>query len=93
MVFPNNDYNSTTLATSNGNYVFTHSAFGAHLYHYSWNFGRNWTSWHAWEDVTTIKSAIFDDPGNFWAGKHIMMQCKCHQYDSLVIDPLILHFP
>ena len=77
MIFPANDYNSTAFTSRDGNYVFTHSAFGAEIYRYSWNFGRNWTAWAPWEDVTTIKTSVFDDPDTFWGGEHIMVQCKC----------------
>jgi len=76
MVFPENEYNDTAFGSSNGNYTFTHSAFGADLLRYSWNFGRNWTAWRNWEDVTTIAPSSFDLEGNFWQGQHILVQCK-----------------
>jgi len=72
MVFPKNDYNSSSFGFSNGQYTFTHAAFGADKFRYSWNFGMNWTAWNNWESVTTIAPSVFD--GTFWAGQHIMVQ-------------------
>jgi len=78
MIFPQNDYNSSSFGFSNGQYTFTHCAFGADMFRYSWNFGQNWTTWSNWENVTTINSTVFD--GNFWEGQHIMVQCELRFY-------------
>jgi alpha-1,3-glucan synthase len=74
MIFPNNDYNSSSFGFSNGQYTFTHAAFGADMFRYSWNFGMNWTAWANWESVTNIPPSQFD--GTFWQGQHIMVQCE-----------------
>ena len=79
IVNPSNDYDADAFGWSDGKYTFTHHAFGADMFRYSWNFGRNWTSWQNWEDVTTIDSSVFDEKENeeiFWDGQHIMVQCK-----------------
>ena len=80
MVFPQNDYDNDAFGFSNGQYTFTHSAFGADMFRYSWNFGQNWTQWQNWEDTTTIDASVFDDKANFWEGQHIMVQCKYFAY-------------
>ncbi|KAG5635486.1 hypothetical protein H0H81_011072, partial [Sphagnurus paluster] len=75
MVFPENDYDTSgAFKVSNGQYTYTHSAYGAEMFRYSGNFGRNWTAWNNWEDVTTLNSSVFTAPGNFWEGYHIMVQ-------------------
>lgn len=74
MVFPQNDYNSTSFSFSGGNYTFTHVAYGADMFRYSWNFGQNWTTWANWEPVTSISPSLFAE--HFWSGEHIMVQCK-----------------
>jgi len=77
MVFPANDYdNSGSFTNNNGQYQFTHKAYGADKLRYSWNFGKNWTDWTNWEDTTTIDEKLFDSPETFWAGDHITVQCK-----------------
>jgi alpha-1,3-glucan synthase len=77
MVFPTNDYdNSGSFTLSNGKYSFAHKAYGADLLRYSWNYGRNWTDWKAWEDTTVIDGGIFSDPSLFWPGDHIQVQCE-----------------
>lgn len=73
MVFPESDYDNDAFGYSNGQYTFTHNAFGADMFRYSANFGQNWTQWQNWEDTTTIDPKAFDD--NFWEGQHIMVQC------------------
>lgn len=76
MVFPENDYDTDGSFTfSNRNYTFQHRAFGADMFRYSWNFGRNWTQWKNWEDTTTIDPSLFNTPDNFWSGQHLMVQC------------------
>jgi alpha-1,3-glucan synthase len=77
MVFPENDYDTSgALAFSNGQYTFTHKAYGADKFRYSWNFGKNWTVWQNWEDTTTINSTVIASAGSFWQGDHIMVQCE-----------------
>lgn len=88
MIFPVNDYDTNSSFTlSNDKYTFTHYAYGADLFRYSWNFGQNWTDWAPWEDVTTIDKSVFQGSDLFWAGDHIQVQCK-----SLVLSsPSIYH--
>ncbi|KIL69786.1 glycosyltransferase family 5 protein [Amanita muscaria Koide BX008] len=75
MVFPENDYDiSRAFTFSNDQYHFTHQAFGADKFRYSWNFGRNWTNWTDWEDITTINKSVFHGSDLFWSGAHIMVQ-------------------
>ncbi|KAF8163338.1 modular protein with glycoside hydrolase family 13 and glycosyltransferase family 5 domains [Crassisporium funariophilum] len=75
MVFPENDYdNSGSFTLSNNQYFFTHKAFGADTFRYSWNFGKNWTEWRNWEDTTTIDAKLFTSSDNFWNGDHITVQ-------------------
>jgi len=77
MVFPENDYDTSgALAFSSGQYTFTHKAYGADMFRYSWNFGKNWTVWKNWEDTTTINSTFIAGAGSFWQGDHIMVQCE-----------------
>jgi alpha-1,3-glucan synthase len=78
MVFPENDYDdSGSFTYSDGKYTFTHRAFGADKFRYSWNFGKNWTLWNNWENVTTIEADIFQNIENWWDGDHIVVQCRC----------------
>ncbi|KAJ3903941.1 modular protein with glycoside hydrolase family 13 and glycosyltransferase family 5 domains [Lentinula edodes] len=74
MVFPDNDYNSSALTYSDGTYIFSHTAYGADQFRYSWNYGQNWTNWTNWEDTTTIDTSLFDGTSQFWDGDHIMVQ-------------------
>lgn len=76
MVFPESDYDNNAFGFSNGQYTFSHKAYGADSFRYSWNFGRNWTQWKSWEDTTFIDGGVFDTPDNFWPGQHILVQCK-----------------
>lgn len=77
MVFPDNDYDTnSSFAFSNGQYTFNHKAYGADMFRYSWNFGKNWTEWKNWEDTTTIDASVFKQPSNFWDGAHIVVQCE-----------------
>lgn len=75
MIFPEADYDNDAFQASNGQFTFTHKAFGADSFRYSWNWGKNWTTWQAWEDTTTIESSVFGGEENFWKGQHIMVQC------------------
>ncbi|KAI9466337.1 glycoside hydrolase family 13 and glycosyltransferase family 5 protein [Lactarius psammicola] len=74
MVFPESDYDNSAFGLSNGQYSFSHKAFGADSFRYSINFGRNWTQWKPWEDTTFIDASAFDDSDLFWQGQHIMVQ-------------------
>ncbi|KAF9464738.1 modular protein with glycoside hydrolase family 13 and glycosyltransferase family 5 domains [Collybia nuda] len=75
MVFPESDYDSTgSFGFSNGQYIFTHRAYGADTFRYSANFGQNWTEWRKWEDVTTIDASSFKNTSHFWQGDHIVVQ-------------------
>ena len=91
MVFPESDYDTESFAFSNGQYTFTHQAFGADLFRYSTNFGQNWTQWQNWQDTTTIDAAEFEGDGMFWQGQHLMVQCMLfslfHSYTSDVYLP------
>lgn len=76
MVFPHSDYDNSAFAAGSGQYTFTHKAFGADAFRYTWNYGMNWTDWKPWEAVTTIPGSTFtpDEKMN-WPGQHIIMQC------------------
>ncbi|PBK78186.1 modular protein with glycoside hydrolase family 13 and glycosyltransferase family 5 domains [Armillaria solidipes] len=74
MVFPENDYDDDVFTKSDGKYTFTHKAYGAEKFRYSWNFGQNWTDWTNWEDTTTIDNDVFSDSELFWDGDHIVVQ-------------------
>ncbi|KAJ3985674.1 modular protein with glycoside hydrolase family 13 and glycosyltransferase family 5 domains [Lentinula detonsa] len=74
MVFPENDYNATALTKNGDDYVFTHSAYGADMFRYSWNFGQNWTNWTNWEDTTTLDLSSFAGANIFWEGDHVVVQ-------------------
>jgi hypothetical protein len=77
IVFPGSDYDNSAFGFSNGQYTFSHKAYGADMFRYSWNYGRNWTQWNNWEDTTYIDSKVFSGADNFWTGQHIMVQCEC----------------
>ncbi len=83
MVFPENDYDDDVFTKSDGKYTFTHKAYGAEKFRYSWNFGQNWTDWTDWEDTTTIDNDVFSDSELFWDGDHIVVQCA-------LCDPITL---
>ncbi|TFY76274.1 hypothetical protein EWM64_g7737 [Hericium alpestre] len=72
IVFPNSDYDNSAFDHANGQYSFTHKAFGADLLRYTVDYGQTWSAWKVWEDTTYIDEDIFD--GKFWAGQHIMFQ-------------------
>lgn len=74
MVFPNNDYSTDSFTFTDGRYHFAHKAYGADKFRYSWNFGKNWTTWQDWQDTTDIEATVFDNEENWWEGAHIMMQ-------------------
>lgn len=74
MVFPESDYDNSAFEYTNGEYKFTHKAYGADMFRYSGTFGRSWSNWTNWENVTTIPSSVFTNSSNFWTGQHIMVQ-------------------
>lgn len=74
VVFPRNEYDRSSFSLSDGKYVFEHKAFGADMFRYSWNFGKNWTTWAEWEDKTTIDQGVFQNADNWWSGAHIVVQ-------------------
>ena len=78
MVFPDSDYDSSAFQYSNGQYTFTHKAYGADMFRYSGNFGQTWSNWTNWENVTTIPSDIVSNIDTWWTGQHIMVQCTLH---------------
>jgi alpha-1,3-glucan synthase len=86
IVFPESDYDNNAFGFSNGQYTFSHKAYGADSFRYSWNFGRNWTQWKSWEDETFIDANIFGGPENFWEGQHILMQCKFTVVSIHIVD-------
>lgn len=90
MVFPESDYNSSAFGFSNGQYTFSHGAFGADSFRYSVNFGYNWTEWKFWEDTTFIDASVFEGPEYFWQGQHIMVQCE---YRLAIIRAYTEQFP
>jgi alpha-1,3-glucan synthase len=75
MVFPEANYDNSAFGILDGDYTFTHRALGADMFRYSWNFGKSWTEWNSWEDVTTIDSSVFEGHEKFWEGQHITVQC------------------
>ncbi|QRW14378.1 alpha-1,3-glucan synthase [Ceratobasidium sp. AG-Ba] len=75
MVFPNADYDNEAFGYSGGSYTFTHKALGADRFRYTWNYGKNWTDWTAYEDTTTIPGSVFEPTKDmFWEGQHIIVQ-------------------
>lgn len=92
MIFPSADYDNDAfgLDSGSGKYTFTHQALGADMFRFLWNYGQNWTTWTAYEDVTSIDKSLFDNDENWWAGEHIIVQCKCsYSYTSMCCDLLI----
>ncbi|KAG8962311.1 Cell wall alpha-1,3-glucan synthase ags1 [Tulasnella sp. 419] len=75
MVFPDNDYDKDAFQYADGSFTFKHQAYGADMLRYSWDFGKNWSDWTAWEPMTTIPETRFDKREDmFWDGAHIMIQ-------------------
>ncbi|KAF8121955.1 glycoside hydrolase family 13/glycosyltransferase family 5 protein [Boletus edulis] len=74
MVFPDSDYIEGAFQQSDGQYTFTHKAYGADMFRYTGNFGQTWTNWTNWENVTTIPSDIVSNIDTWWTGEHIMVQ-------------------
>ncbi|KAF9242130.1 glycoside hydrolase family 13/glycosyltransferase family 5 protein [Melanogaster broomeanus] len=74
MVFPDSDYDNSAFSYSDGQYTFTHHAYGADSFRYSGNYGLTWTNWTNWENVTTIPSDIVSNSDTWWSGQHIMVQ-------------------
>ena len=82
MVFPESDYDASAFTSSGDSYTFTHQAYGADKFRYSWNFGTNWTKWANWEDTTTIPKSLFKSGDHFWEGDHIITQCESNRVSS-----------
>ncbi|KAG8751386.1 Cell wall alpha-1,3-glucan synthase ags1, partial [Ceratobasidium sp. 423] len=75
MVFPDADYDNAAFGYSDGSYSFTHNAIGADSFRYSWNYGKNWSDWTAYEDKTTIPGSAFVPTSDmFWDGQHLIVQ-------------------
>ncbi|KAG6819041.1 hypothetical protein H0H93_016019, partial [Arthromyces matolae] len=76
LVFPQNDYSQSGSfqRQSENVYAFIHKAYGADRFRYSWNFGRNWTEWKSWENITIMEADLFTSPDTLWNGAHIMVQ-------------------
>ncbi|EGO18524.1 glycoside hydrolase family 13/glycosyltransferase family 5 protein [Serpula lacrymans var. lacrymans S7.9] len=74
MVFPDSDYDNNAFRHFNGQYTFTHQAFGADMFRYSGNYGQSWSAWQNWENVTVIPTNMFENSTNFWTGQHVMVQ-------------------
>jgi alpha-1,3-glucan synthase len=75
MVFQSADYDNDAFGYSDGSYTFTHKALGADKFRYTWNYGKNWTDWAPYEDVTTIPGSLFvPTPDMFWEGQHLIVQ-------------------
>ncbi|KAG8878121.1 Cell wall alpha-1,3-glucan synthase ags1 [Tulasnella sp. 331] len=75
MIFPTSDYNNSAFSYADKQFTFTHNAYGADMFRYTWNYGLNWSDWTAWEPVTTIPESTFDSSDiMFWTGAHIIVQ-------------------
>ncbi|KAG2368619.1 glycoside hydrolase family 13/glycosyltransferase family 5 protein [Suillus spraguei] len=74
MVFPESDYDSTDFKYTDGQYTFTHRAYGADMFRYSGNYGLSWSNWTSWENVTTIPADVLSNSDTFWTGQHLMVQ-------------------
>ncbi|KAH7908597.1 glycoside hydrolase family 13/glycosyltransferase family 5 protein [Hygrophoropsis aurantiaca] len=74
MVFPESDYDNSAFKYSDGQYTFTHKAYGADMLRYSGNYGKTWTNWTNWENVTVVSSNVVNNTDIFWQGQHIMVQ-------------------
>ncbi|KAG8842358.1 Cell wall alpha-1,3-glucan synthase ags1, partial [Serendipita sp. 411] len=77
MVFPGADYEkqANALVFENREYSYTHKAKGAQKLRYSWNYGKNYTQWADYEEVTHIPEDIIDNCEEcFWPGQHIIFQ-------------------
>lgn len=86
MVFPDSDYDNSAFQYSNGQYTFTHKAYGADMFRYSGNFGQSWSNWTSWENVTVIPSDIVSNIDTWWTGQHIMVQCMIPVMTFLATD-------
>ena len=86
MVFPESDYDTNkSFIFSDGQYTFAHRAAGADMFRYSWNFGRNWTTWKTWEDSTVMEATMFTASENFWEGDHVIVQCESFRVNGSVL--------
>lgn len=73
LVFPDADYDSSIFTTTDTGYLVNHTAIGADLIRYSWNYGANFTSWYAWEPTTSIDRGVFPTDVA-WKGQHIILE-------------------
>ena len=67
---------TSALTQSGDNLVFNHKAPGAEMLRNSLDFRKNWPSWRAWEDNTTIPLSAFKNKEYFWKGNHVLMNCE-----------------
>ncbi|KAF8758339.1 glycoside hydrolase family 13 [Rhizoctonia solani] len=75
MVFPDADYDNDAFGYADGSYSFTHSALGADMFRYTWNYGKNWSTWATYEEKTTIPGNLFEPTEDmFWEGQHLIVQ-------------------
>ncbi|KAG2142801.1 uncharacterized protein EDB93DRAFT_1157751 [Suillus bovinus] len=74
MVFPESDYDNTDFNYTEGQYTFTHRAYGADMFRYSGDFALNWSNWTSWENVTTIPADVLSNSDTFWTGQHLIVQ-------------------
>ncbi|KAF8654127.1 hypothetical protein AX16_003658 [Volvariella volvacea WC 439] len=75
MVFPESEYDHQgSFVFTDGEYRFTHRAYGADMFRWSWNFGKNWTQWSQWEDTSVLDADMFRLSENFWDGDHVVVQ-------------------
>ncbi|CCO34587.1 alpha-1,3-glucan synthase [Rhizoctonia solani AG-1 IB] len=75
MVFPDADYDNDAFGYADGSYSFTHNAIGADMFRYTWNYGKNWSTWATYEEKTTIPGNLFEHSDDmFWEGQHLIVQ-------------------
>jgi alpha-1,3-glucan synthase len=72
LVFPENDYNNAIFSETDAGFLLQHTAIGADIIRYTWNYGQNWTDWFAWEAETVIDKSVFALDG--WQGHHVIVQ-------------------
>ncbi|KAG2151025.1 glycoside hydrolase family 13/glycosyltransferase family 5 protein [Suillus bovinus] len=74
MVFPESDYDNADFNYVDGQYTFTHRAYGADMFRYSGDFTLSWSNWTSWENVTTIPADVLINSDTFWTGQHLVVQ-------------------
>ncbi|KAH9842609.1 glycoside hydrolase family 13 and glycosyltransferase family 5 protein [Rhodofomes roseus] len=87
VVWDNASYDAGALQYSDGQYTFTHKAYGADTFRMSTNFAQNWSAWQSWENTTTISAENFTSSDNWWEGEHIIVQYWSYlaQTSSMVV--------